>query len=150
MRALQRATLAPAYCPRRESELFGDPWAAAIPLMLVQLLSVPCSTWNRAGTPTTAFRRQPSLEAKERPGNYVAIQDPPRGSMNLPCSLLQPPTSVTPRATDLTCVGPLSRPYAPIHHPIPQPGFPKRGKLRVQGGHDELHGLRANFVDQTS
>src|ERR1700723_809040 len=47
-------------------------------------LSVPCSTWNRAGTPTTAFSCQPSLETKERLGNYVAIL--PRANLDLPCS----------------------------------------------------------------
>jgi hypothetical protein len=38
--------------------------------------------------------------------------------------------------------------YASANHPIPQPGLPKRGKLGVQGGHDELHRLRTNLGDQ--
>jgi len=48
--------------------------------------------------------------------------------------------------------GPAARPLrgldASAHHPIPQPRLPKRGKLGVQGGNDELHRLRTNFGDQ--
>ena len=63
MAALQRATVAPAYCARREGKLFGAPWAAAIPLMLIQLCQFPVPR----GTGPVLRRQHLAASRRSRP-----------------------------------------------------------------------------------